>query len=102
MTESRFTPIGVGMIMGLVGATVGFSIMKPSLCGAPAITPTPVPTSMHTARQDAPRGGSSGKAYTVTLEPCLYEDGNPDGVACAWVDPRTGAMLPVDSSEYRN
>jgi hypothetical protein len=32
---------------------------------------------------------------------CTYEDGNPDGSSCTWVDPDTGTRYEVDSSNYR-
>lgn len=32
---------------------------------------------------------------------CLYEDGNPNGKPCLWVDPDTGAMWQVESEGYR-
>ena len=32
---------------------------------------------------------------------CLYEDGNPNGKPCLWVDPDTGAMYHVESENYR-
>lgn len=32
---------------------------------------------------------------------CQHEDGNPDGSPCIWINPRTGALVYSDSSEYR-
>lgn len=43
----------------------------------------------------APRGA------VVVSVPCQQEDGRLDGQPCLWRDPRTGAVLVVDSSEAR-
>ena len=31
---------------------------------------------------------------------CQFEDGNPDGSVCEWVDPGSGAHYQVDSRNY--
>lgn len=79
----------------LVGGIVVGSITK-SKCDDVKPSPSPVPTVMLTARQDAPRGNGTA------LASCLYEDGNPDGVPCLWADPDTGTVVWVSSAEYRN
>lgn len=40
-------------------------------------------------------------ASAAPLPACQYEDGNPDGSACMWTDPDTGAAYFVDSANYR-
>lgn len=38
----------------------------------------------------------------VRLVPlCQYEDGNPDGSTCNWIDPETRHWYRVDSRNYR-
>ena len=77
---------------GVAGAMAG-SLVK-GKCDTP--TPTVTVSPLQTGRQDAPRGKGAASAT------CFYEDGNPDGNACVWTDPDTGAVMWVDSSEYRN
>jgi hypothetical protein len=33
---------------------------------------------------------------------CAYEDGNPDGAPCVWVDPDTGNVFYNDGGNYRD
>lgn len=41
------------------------------------------------------------QASAGPLPACQYEDGNPDGLPCAWVDPHTGNVFIVTSENYR-
>lgn len=58
--------------------------------------------SIATARADTcdqPR--ASLCSWTVELSGCDYEDGNPDGRPCLWLDPDTGRAYVNDGSNYR-
>ena len=37
----------------------------------------------------------------VCAPQCAYEDGNPNGMPCLWVDPDTGDAYYVESENYR-
>ncbi|WP_131588735.1 hypothetical protein [Mycolicibacterium phlei] len=41
-----------------------------------------------------------GSPTTAAVPACIYEDGNPDGLPCIWVDPDTGAQYYNDGSNY--
>lgn len=42
---------------------------------------------------------NAGKRACATT--CAYEDGNPDGRPCVWVDPDSGNAYLNDSANYR-
>lgn len=48
---------------------------------------------------DGPK--ASADPVWVQMELCQYEDGNPDGHACLWVDPDTGDGYVVTSENYQ-
>lgn len=41
------------------------------------------------------------QATAAPLPQCQFEDGNEDGLPCAWVDPDTGKVFIVGSENYR-
>lgn len=43
----------------------------------------------------------SAEPVWVQMDRCEYEDGNPDGSVCLWVDPDTGEGYVNDSQNYR-
>jgi hypothetical protein len=44
----------------------------------------------------------NGVLVHFTNVPCVYEDGNVDGLPCIWTSPRTGEAYLVTSEEYRD
>lgn len=45
---------------------------------------------------------ASAEPWVPALPACQFEDGNPDGSACDWTDPDTGAVFHVESHNYRD
>ena len=44
---------------------------------------------------------ASADTVWVEMPVCLFEDGNPDGKTCLWIDPRTGKGYVSLSENYR-
>jgi hypothetical protein len=44
---------------------------------------------------------ASAQTYWLPLPACEFEDGNPDGRPCLWIDPDTGNGYYVESDNYR-
>lgn len=54
-----------------------------------------------TAAIGAPLAGPTiAIASAHQLPACQHEDGNPDGTACDWTDPNTGAIFHVQAHTY--
>ena len=47
-----------------------------------------------------PIGPAIISAAADPLPTCQHEDGNPDGTACDWTDPNTGATFHVQAHTY--
>lgn len=44
---------------------------------------------------------ASADRVMVEVSTCQYEDGNPDGMPCMWIDPDSGEGYLVSSENYR-
>lgn len=120
MNSRKIKIAAVSAVMGLiVGSLLAY-------CGNRGWEPAPRPLQSGVqAPHDPPLGTGTQRRAEGSMEPldglagcmqpgvvaveclegdpprCAAEDGDPSGRWCLWVDPDTGNVYSVDSSEYR-